>query len=378
MKKVDVKEVITRFEIRTPKLRKKSTQPRYAHEFERFARTVGLGAFNRRQLAGDKGEALIRDYLNGVPKPSRRVYAACLKRVWTRGLDLAWPEGIKDEVEFSKVRARTTPPDELVRPWFEALQHDVDVYARLLFWIPAELGWRPGHIGGVNVEEVKRDTNGAIYAIVADGRDRSDAARFKTDSPVVAYTTPELARLLEAWLKRHPDPRPGKPLLPWRNASGGFNTDQRLNDERIAVHWERLRRKWGLRKNRLTRCDLRHWVATKCREAGMTGRARASLMGHDPMEDGSKDFDLRQNFSMGDWYDNPEVSKIVDEQRSKLGDGLLARTFGAKVTLVDGPTLSNEESRLVFDFKAGRITAFDLAQRLDALRIKANAEVAKA
>lgn len=62
----------------------------------------------------------------------------------------------------------------------------------------------------------------------------------------------------------------------------------------------------------------------------------------------------------------------------KLGDGLLARAFGAKVTLVDGPTLSDEESRLVVDFKAGRISAFDLAQRLDALRIRANAEAAKA
>lgn len=47
-----------------------------------------------------------------------------------------------------------------------------------------------------------------------------------------------------------------------------------------------------------------------------------------------------------------------------------------KVTLVEGLTLSDEESRIVLDFKVGRISAFDLAQRLDALRIKAGAQVA--
>ena len=115
-----------------------------------------------------------------------------------------------------------------------------------------------------------------------------------------------------------------------------------------------LRKRWDLPKLRPT--DLRHWVATQCRKAGLSIVASALLMGHDAASGGA----------MRDWYDAPRLEDLLDEQYAKLPRGPLGAVKPPEVEIQsDLPPKARE---LMAAFLRGELGELELAQALAQVR----------
>ncbi len=325
----------------------------YASRFVAFARAVDLEAYTKGQLAGRRGKELLLRYLQEIPRPSWRYRIVALKAVWTLGLELPWPLDVKRDLgRLPRPRRRETPPDVAVGEWSRALAHEPDAYNRLLWLLVAQHGWRPSHVQGLRWHHVRAGPDGRPRAIVADGLE----AGFKTPAPVAARLAPEVALALEAWRREVKDGLPESPILPWRSAWGKVEPSRPLNGPLLRDRWGEIRERWKLPA--LRPVDLRHWVATACRRAGLSRQASAYLMGHDPAQGGA----------MRDWYDAPQLEDVLTEQAERLPRGPLALLEPPEVRLIDG--VPPEILEVVRAYVAGDVGTMEMASRLEALRLK--------
>lgn len=349
---VDADAVLRRFLDSTRTLYKEHTREQYAMLFRVFAREMKLEQYTRKQLAGGKGKVLIKAYIEQHPRPSWRTMLGRLKGVWTAGLGLPWPINIK--AEFGKLprgRREETPPDGPVKQWAEALRHETDLYLRLTWLFLAQHGWRPSHIAKVKWRNI-RYQDGRPWALVADGVQED----FKTPAPVAVKLAPDVVEALENWRKTAPSTIPEKPILPWRSKKGIYNIDRIQITPQFRRVWASLRRRWNLPALRPK--DLRHWVATTCRKSGLSKQASAYLMGHDSASGGQ----------MRDWYDNPQLVDIFDEQGARLPGGPLGFLYPPEVRIIEG--LPEEVLKVVQAYMRGEISTMTMANDLENARMK--------
>lgn len=348
-----IAEVLERFVDSTRTRLKAQTQKAYATEFRQFAERANLEALTKRQLAGPRGKALILAHLTRIPRPTWRWEVAVLKAVWTLGLSLAWPLDAKRDLgNLPKVRRRQSPPDAVVKAWSEALLHERDPYLRLLWLLIAQHGWRSSHVVRLKWRNVQCDEAGKPVAIVADGTEEG----FKTNSPIAARLSPDVAEALEAWRQAAPETFSERPILPWADARGRVQPGREKDNGSIRRHWDHLREKWKLPSVRPV--DMRHWVASACRRAGLSKQASAYLMGHDPTQGGA----------MRDWYDAPQLADVLAEQAERVPRGPLGLLEPPEVKLVEG--FPPEAIGLLSDYLAGRCGTMEFASRMETLRLR--------
>ena len=209
-------EVTERFRQQTRTRLKDDSAKQYVKAFKRFAKTVNLESYTRRQLSGPKGRMLILAYLDGIPKRSWSWIVTVLKPVWLYGFDLVWLiDSKRDLPKLPRRQRRQSPPDAQVRIWAKALANEKDAYLHLLWLMIAQHGWRPSLVCRLKWRNVQYNEQGKPVAIVADGAQES----FKTCCPVAARLTPDVVEALVEWRKTA-DASPDHPILPWKSATG--------------------------------------------------------------------------------------------------------------------------------------------------------------
>jgi len=173
-----------------------------------------------------------------------------------------------------------------------------------------------------------------------DGRPHHiERDRCKTGSPIVAFLAPDLVENLALYLKI-----------------------EHLTDRLFSVipgaindRWNYVAKTKGL--ERLRPKDMRHWVASACRRAGMSKQASAYLMGHDATSGGA----------MRDWYDQPQVDDILAEQAERLPYGPLGILLPPKVEVVDRDA---EILTLWTEYIAGKVSTIEFATRAEELKTR--------
>ena len=290
-----------------------------------------------------------------MPKTCWRWENASLKCVWTYGLNLPWPiDGKRDFGRLPKTQRKETPQDSIVQAWAEALSHEPDPYLRLMWLLVAEHGWRSSHVGHLKWRNVRFDESGRPVAIIADG----SVEDFKTPAPIAARLCPDVADGLLSWKKIAAAPFPERPILPWRWGNGKVDPARGQSRWSLHEHWIRLESKWNLPHLRIR--DLRHWVATKSRQAGLSKQAIAYLMGHDATQGGA----------MRDWYDNPGLEDIFAEQAECLPDGALGilKPVDFEIELSGG--LPSGALELLKEYFAGKVNIMALMNEMESMRLK--------
>ncbi|MEM4263152.1 MAG: site-specific integrase, partial [Thermoplasmata archaeon] len=266
---------------------------------------------------------------------------------------LAWPIDNKMDIgRLPRSRREPTPSDDVVREWAEAVAREKDPYLRLIWLFIAQHGWRPSHATGIRWGDIQYDSTGQPYAIVSRGA----RGEFKTFAPVAARLSHDVIQALQEWKKVHPEPYSDTWVLPWRSAKGIIRVYQRINKYVFHANWKRLRKKYSLPPLRPK--DMRHWVATTCRKAGLSKIATAYLQGHDATEGGA----------MRDWYDNPRLEEIFEEQENCLPNGPLGTLLISNVEVMPG--IPNEAISLLQRYITGKIGTLDFVSLIEEIRAK--------
>jgi len=325
----------------------------YSIHFRHLADEIEMEKYSKRQLSGKIGKTLILKALEDIPRPSWRKNLAMYKVVWTTGFNLPWPIDNKRDIgRLPKTQRSETPPDTTIIAWNNGLRNETDPYLSLFWRAVFQPGWRPSHVARMKWRNVRYDAQGKPYAIVADGAQED----FKTNAPVAFRLPPDMVEALEAWRKVAPESFPEKPILPWRSTKGKVKPDKELNLGQFHELWDGLKAKWGLPPLRPR--DCRHWVATACRKAGLSKQATAYLMGHDPTTGGA----------MRDWYDNPQLADIFDEQAGCLPKGPLGLLEPPELKIVSG--MPPEALGLLRDYLDGRCGTMEFATRMEGIRAR--------
>jgi hypothetical protein len=72
--------------------------------------------------------------------------------------------------------------------------------------------------------------------------------------------------------------------------------------------------------------------------------------------------------SMRDWYDNPRLEDIFEEQSAKLPDGPLGLLEPPEIKLISG--LSPKAVTILQTYLSGKIGTMEFASRIEALRLE--------
>ena len=348
-----IAEIEQRFLNATRGRLKASTQKEYSIVFSQFARICNLESYTKRQLAGKLGKQLILDYLQHVPRSSWKYKLAGLRLIWETGIGVPWPINNKTDVgKFPKVRREPTPPDSIVKEWAEALSRERDPYLKLIWLLIAQFGWRPSHVTGIRCGDIQYDSEGHPYAIVAYG----NRGEFKTYAPVAVRLPPDVAMAIEELKKIHPAPYPENWVLPFRSARGRIELGKRMSWDNFNQQWMWLKRKYNLPPLRPK--DLRHWVSTVSRKAGLSKVATAYMQGHDATDGGA----------MRDWYDNPRLEEIFEEQELCLPRGALGYLMPIEAELQS--KIPSEALALLENYLSGTIGTWEFMHEIEEVRKK--------
>ncbi len=358
---VKVADILERF-TRETRLRFREgsgTPTTYSEVFRRFARMADLENVSRQALAGKRGRILILDFMAQVPPRSRRTVLAALKCVWTTGTGLPFP--VDARRDFGKslppTGRRRTPPDDLVRPWAEAVAREKDPYIKAFVLCVLQYGWRPeNQLAHLRWRYVRYD-GGHMDHIDADGVE----ARFKWPSPIAAAVTEDIRRALEAWRAVSPASGEDDWIFPLRGIKKPVQRGLPQRKEALRDLWNAFARKHDLPK--LRPCDARHFVKTALRRLGLSDPALAAWQGHD-----AKSLATEAGAPMRGQYDTPQLEAILDEQRTLATRGPLGLLVLPDIH--DEPALPPEAVRIVADLLAGTISDLDAAAALGKLRTK--------
>lgn len=340
-------------------MKPESTRETYSHHFKRFARHVQIGQYTRRQLSGPKGKRLLLEHIATLPLRSRRPVLSGLASVWKFGLNLPWPIDAKVDIgKLPKTRRELTPLDSTVKTWYETLIHETSLYLQTLWLLIAQLGLRPHTVARLRWSHVRYDERGIPCEIRANGADEG----FKTFADLVCNLSPDLADALVRLRKLSTDSNENDPILPWMDGWGRTKHSQQASRALYAKHWNRLRKKYGLPRLRMK--DMRHWVASQCRDSGLSEQARAYMQGHE-----------QPIGNMGEAYDNRNEEINLARQAEKLPHGPLGIFEKSDVELV--ATLPNDLVTILIGYHDGKVGFNEILNRLEAWRLKANTEVVK-
>lgn len=271
---VRLSEVKIRFEANSGRL-KDSSKADYWRYFEKFATFVRLASYTRRQLEGAKGKELLVTYLKGLSPFSRSTYGYGIKKVWRRGLVLAWPLD-REDLPPSSRRNPPGPRRPDVEPWVNAARNESDAYERAWFSVELTYGLRPvnqqAHLRRRDV--VFNEVTGKPIGLVASGAEEG----FKTDSYLVAGFPLETSDAVADWLKKHPNASSDALLFPWRSADGTVNSSAETTEKMIGAMRHRFAKRWKLPW--LTSKDMRKFVRGVLNDSGMPKPYRHAWQGH--------------------------------------------------------------------------------------------------
>jgi integrase len=343
----------------TIRMKPKSTRESYAYDFKRFARYIQIDRYSRRQLAGRKGKRLLLEHIATLPLRSRRPVLSGLASVWKFGVNLPWPIDAEADIgKLPKVRRDLTPQDSVVKVWYENLLHETNPYLRTLWLLIAQFGLRPHTVARLRWSHVRYDEHGIPCEIRANGADEG----FKTFADLACNLPPDVADALVRLRKWSSDSNDADPILPWMNGWGTVKHSLQASRKLYVKHWDRLRKKYELPKLRMK--DMRHWVASQCRDSGLSEQARAYMQGHE-----------QPVANMGDVYDNRSVELNLARQAEKLLRGPLG--IFERVDLEVVATLPSDLMTVLMGYHDGKVGFTEVLNRLDAWRLKANMEVVK-
>jgi integrase len=308
---VDFNQIIVRLN-QNSRHNKASTVREYGNKFERMFESENLGQYTKRQLAGKKGKEIIINYIldeKKVRMKSRRIQIEMVKAIWTRGLEVPFPCGRWDFGRLPEVGRRNTPNDEDIRPHIEAVEHEEDVYLKVLVLVIICFGIRPSHARLFRWHHIEW-RNGAPYSIITTGLEPEN----KNKVPVVARIPPILAEPLMDLMKAIPNGLPDDPILPYRKPNGEYEQHNAMTIAQFRMQWNRFEKKHLLKH--WSPGYFRHWVVTVCRKAEMSPPAKNAMRGHK-----FKASDMEER------YDNPEHSEILEEQARILPYGTIGFAF---------------------------------------------------
>jgi hypothetical protein len=302
----------------------------------------------------------MREGLPGIRKPaSKKVVLASLKVVWTCGLgNPPWP--LDSKRDFGRTlrgqSARTTPKDEDIRPFYDAMLGEADPYLKSLMAVDLSCGLRSGnHLGRLTWGAVQYE-GGKPVAIVADGA----VYNFKTPAMLYAYLPPVAAEALAAWKAEAKDTREETPIWPMRPCNGRVKDYSKPHTtatlDNLLLRWKQRHRI----ESPLVWMSLRHWVKWVAERAGLSPSTADYLQGHTPRTDGGLSYG-----KVRDW------ETVIDEQRSKW-PGPLDFAFGPKVDIMDADAVY---LRLIADYNAGRIGELELAMAIAKAKPKAQSRI---
>jgi integrase len=305
---------------------------------------------DKKKLNGRRGADAITKHLKKKKETTWRFTIAAIKMIWTMGLELAWPAEMK-EVRPPTTGQAWTPEDETVKAWYLAVLKDHDEYFRLIFLLIAQHGWRPSHLAHMKWRNIVYEA-GKPVKVQADGY----VEGFKTKAVVEAWLCPQVQEALIAWTAKEEVRtvrRDDGVIIPHRDRNGNYHFEEVVSHlfvMRLHVLWHDFQKRWRLPA--LMPKGLRHWVATKTREAGLSVPATARMMGHDV-----------DKSIMRQVYDNPRSVRV--EQRTKLPNGVLGLLCPPSVEVIeDIPGEALEVLRLR---KAKKIGFIDMCQRLETI-----------
>jgi len=144
----------------------------------------------------------------------------------------------------------------------------------------------------------------ATFAWNLDSREPGN----KRMTPVKARLPPDISEALANLKESVPGALPEDPIFPHRKPDGTLERNAGMNANNYSVQWRRFQMKHLLEN--LRPVDLRHWVSTICRRAGLSYAATNSLQGH-----------KSTSVNMRDRYDCPDDEEIFAEQASVLPHG---------------------------------------------------------
>lgn len=369
---VKVEDIIKRFaEHPTARMMAARTRRSYSGVFRRFAKTIDLERFNRRQLAGPKGKRAILEYMTGIPERSIAPHLAALSKVWTLSLNLPWPiEMDRDVGRLPRIRRREAPDTEKVRIWAERLESEQDPYLRALWLMVAQSGQRLSTVANLSWRCVRYDEKKQPFEIRANGADEG----FKTHAQIAWWLPEDVKQALIELRKHLGDPREDSPLFPWMNGWGRTTPTKRdlesakrkldrADADMLRRHWERLEKKYSL--PHLTSGDLRHWVASQARDPPcLREEARAYMQGHE-----------QQITNMGDVYDHRSIEQNLQEQARKFPEGPLGLFKRLDVEIAED--VPQEIMKALVAYRENRLGYPDLFKAVENWRIEGKVEVQK-
>ena len=343
----------------TVRMQAASTRKVYSHMFRRLAKAKNIESYTRRQLAGPKGQRLILEHIvDNIPLRSRKSSLSGIEKVWKFGLNLPWPVDTERDIgKLPRVNRRHSPPDAPVRAWYDCIQHEPNPYLKCLWLIMAQSGQRPSTVAKLRWRHVTYDEHDRPCAIIANGADEG----FKTFADVAFRIPDDLADALIEVRKSLGEPSDDDPILPWMDGHGRVQQTRETTTVKIRGHWSRLGEKYGL--PRLLPVDMRHWVASKCREEPrLHEQARALLMGHEqPIN------------NMGDHYDNLDVETNLERQAERFPHGPLGMFAQPSVELMGD--IPGELISALIDYRENRIKGSAVMDLLDTWRMSAKPPV---
>jgi len=343
----------------TIRMKPESTRRSYAYDFRRFAEHARIDRYSRPQLAGRKGKYLLLDHIAALPLRSRRPALSGLASVWKFGLNLPWPIDAKADIgKLPKTRRDLTPPDSTVKTWYERLLHETNPWLQSLWLLIAQLGLRPHTVARLRWTHVRYDEQGIPCEIRANGADEG----FKTFADLACNLAPDVADALVRLRKWSSNSNDADPILPWMDGWGKVKHSRQATRKLYARHWDRMRNKYGLPKLRMK--DMRHWVASQCRDSGLSEQARAYMQGHE-----------QPIGNMGEAYDNRGIEINLARQAEKLPHGPVGIFEKPDLEIV--ATLPGDLVATLIGYHDGKVGFTEVLSRLENWRLKANIGVVR-
>ncbi len=332
----------------------------YGHAWGKFVGFAGLGK-NPSATLKRKGQDLLREFI-AVTKPYRWEIAG-VKAVWECNPFGPFPIRIRDfSKSIKQPGKRECPMDSDIEPFFKAGESESDPYAKSLILALMAYGWRPGNqIAKLKWHNLRFDPNGKPTAIIADGAKEG----FKTKSFIKAFIPPMVSEALDGWRKESPDTSPEAPIWPRRAYfPGRIRNPKRAHDKDSMADFLKAFKQTHQIRSGLTAVHFRHWVKYQGRKRHMDLALLAYWQGHDTKSE--------MGGMSGVYGTNLPEPAIFEGQSDAWPDGPLD-AFAPRLRIVD--ELAPYQVAIA-DYNAGRIGAFEMAQRMEQIREKARSKQA--
>ncbi len=320
---LNVDQVIARFVDETKNRFRPDTPTAgdYSTAFRRFAKTVGLDSFSRKQLTPKRAHKIITDYMATMRPGSKRWILTALQRVWVYGGLGPWPIDIGRDFGRSlpKPQRREAPPDAEVLPFAKALAKEPDAYVRVFVRMMLTYGLRPvDQLGAIRWGNIRYDESGRPYAFVARGVEEG----FKTGSPWIAHIPSDLATDLMEWNGKSPNSTPEALILPRMGKHGKIADAMRIHSNRSTEDlWKAYTARHGIR-SALTMAHMRHFVKRHRRKV-LDPAILAYWSGHDAKSEGG---------GMSLHYGtNLPVQEVLEEQSREWPEGPIGDLIPVRV-----------------------------------------------